>query len=96
MKTKISINKCAVLFLIGKANKICSLIMRLYAFLRSKISSWYYIVIFFSLLATVIGHNALLHGLGSIKWNKENISSNIDNRIVGGTYASLGQFPYQV
>ena len=53
-------------------------------------------LIIFSVSANIIGHNAFLHGLGSINLDEDKISSNIDNRIVGGTYASLGQFPYQV
>jgi len=54
------------------------------------------IFIHISLLANIIGHYAFIHELGSNQLEDEKISNNIDYRIVGGTDAILGQFPYQV
>ena len=53
-------------------------------------------ILFLYLLAFIVGHDALIHSLGSVKIDKERTPNDIDNRIIGGTSASPGQFPYQV
>ena len=54
------------------------------------------IFIHISLLANIIGHHAFIHELDSNQFEAEKMSNDIDYRIVGGTDAILGQFPYQV
>ena len=44
----------------------------------------------------IVGHNAFLNKLGVIPHIGEKAGSNITTRIVGGTSATQGQFPYQV